>query len=52
VEWKKITGLIVISYGRAVAALHLPAERGWFVSHLAESTAELEFKSWDEIRAV
>jgi hypothetical protein len=34
-----------------VAALNLPAERDWFVSHLAELAAELELKSWDEMNS-
>jgi len=35
----------------SIAALNLPAERYWFVSHLAELVAELEFKSWDEMKS-
>jgi hypothetical protein len=34
-----------------VAALNLPTERDWFVSHLAESAAELDFKSWDDMKS-
>jgi hypothetical protein len=34
-----------------IATLNLPAERDWFVSHLAESAAELELKSWDEMKS-
>jgi hypothetical protein len=34
-----------------VAASNLPAERDWFISHLAESVAELELKTWDDMRS-
>jgi hypothetical protein len=34
-----------------VAALNLPAERDWFVGHLAELITKLELKSWDEIKS-
>ena len=39
----------LLSVGGA-AALNLPAERDWFVSYLAESAAELELASWDEVK--
>ena len=34
-----------------IAVLNLPTERDWFVSHLAESAAELNLKSWDEMKS-
>jgi hypothetical protein len=34
-----------------VAALNLPAERDWFVNHLAELAAQLELKSWGEVKS-
>jgi hypothetical protein len=40
----------ILSVG-GVAALNLPTERDWFVSHLAESAAELNLKSWDEVKS-
>jgi hypothetical protein len=34
-----------------VAALNLPAERDWFVSHLTELAAELGLISWGEVKS-